>query len=388
MLLIKNLKITDTAYGGAGVGRSEDGQVVFINNTVEGDIVNARVIEDKKDFLNAQLDKIIKPSRLRIKPLCPYSKDCGGCSFAHIDYDAQINIKENIIKNALRKYPFELPKINVFKSATIGYRLRVKAQARKGKVGFYAHKSQDFVSVENCVIIKERLFSKIKTFAEKNEVTGSIYAIENEEGISLAFINAENIHLIDAAIFDGMSVNGKKYGLSKMNFNTPYGAVSVNHSSFFQANRYLLEQFQERGISLVFNGLNIVELYAGAGFFSSGLQTAGSYTGCECDKAASELGKNLGYNIKNMKAEQFIEKLSSCDTLFLDPPREGVSKKVINEIMRLRPFEIIYVSCNPITLARDIMKLSDSYKILSYDFFDMYPNTYHIESIVKLIRYN
>lgn len=384
--LIKNLKITDTSYGGAGVGRSESGQVIFVQKTVEGDIVDAEIFDDKKSFAFAHLIKIIKPSDLRIKPLCAVAEKCGGCSFAHIDYEAQKNIKKRIVLNQFRKYKHQLPEINIISGSSKSYRLRATARSRNGQIGFFEHGTNHLILTKECLVVKESLYNKMKEFAYINNLTGEIYAIENDEGLSLADIKAEYIDYKNMGSFDGVSINNKKYGLSNIAFNTPYGAVQVTHKSFFQANRYLLKEFQEYALSLVSSGLDIVELYAGAGFFTCALMTKGRVEACESEQISSNLGRQSGYNIKTNDSGIFLSKIKKCDSLFLDPPRDGADKKVIENIKRLAPYEIIYVSCNPVTLARDIIRLEEKYKITDFTLFDMYPDTYHIESVVRLQR--
>lgn len=384
--IINNLKITDTAYGGAGVGRSDAGQVIFVQKTVEGDIADVEIMQDKKTFANARLLKIIKPSEKRIKADCKYSEYCGGCSFAHIGYDYQLEIKKRIVLNSLRKYSHSLPEISIMKSEKTGYRLRATARSKNGRIGFFEHNTNNLIYAENCLVIKGSLYEKMRSFAMDTRLTGEIYGIENDDGISLADIKAEHIDFTGLKYFDGVTINNKKYGLSQMSFNTPYGAVPVTYKSFFQANRYLLNDFQEKAVSLVSNGMDIVELYAGAGFFTCGLMRQGHVEACESDIVSANLGRNTGYDIKNQSAEIFMQKVKKCDTIFMDPPRDGISKKVYEQIERLKPYEIIYVSCNPVTLARDIIRLEKDYKVTDFTIFDMYPDTYHVESVVKLKR--
>lgn len=384
--IIKNLEITDTSYGGAGVGRSESGQVIFVQKTVEGDIVDAEIFEDKKKFAFARLIKIVKPSSLRIKPICAEAGLCGGCSFAHISYSAQKDIKKRIVLNQFRKYKHIIPEIKIIESSNQGYRLRATARSRNGRIGFFEHGTNKLIMAEKCNVIKESLYNKMKEFAHINNLTGEIYAVENDEGLSLADIRGESIDYNSICSFDGVCINNKKYGLSNIAFNTGYGAVQVTYKSFFQANRYLLNEFQEYAAGLVSSGLDIVELYAGAGFFTCALMAKGKVESCESEQMSSNLGRQSGYNIKTSDSGTFLSKIKKCDSLFLDPPRDGADKKVIENIKRLNPYEIIYVSCNPVTLGRDIIRLEEKYKITDFTLFDMYPDTYHIESIVRLQR--
>ncbi len=335
MEIIKNLQITDTAYGGAGVGRSQDGQVIFVQKTVEGDICDAGIYEHKNKYSYAKVINIIKPSENRIKPVCIYADICGGCSFAHINSETQHNIKKRIVLNQFRKYKYGIPKINVIKSDACGYRLRATARSKNGKIGFYEYGSNRLIEVDKCRVIKESLYDKMKEFAFINNLTGSIYAIENDECLSLADIKADNISNKDMyklksdSMFNGFSINNKKYGLSSINFNTFYGAVPVSYNSFFQANRYLLNEFQKKAVSLVSSGLDVIELYAGAGFFTCAIMKKNNVIACEYDATSSNLGRQLGYHIITSDSATFLSKIKKCDSLFLDPPREGADKKVI-----------------------------------------------------------
>lgn len=382
--MIENIKIIDTAYEGVGVGKLDSGQVIFIPKTVEGDICNAEIISEKKNFINGKLKNIITPSKSRIIPECEYASICGGCSFAHINYEDQINIKIKIIKNALRKYQGKLPDIKIHKSEVNEYRHRATLRTISGKIGFYEQGTNKLVEVKNCRIIKKSLFNKIMEFASVTNLTGEIYAIENEESIALCSVITKEKFLTKNDVFDGVEINGKKFGISKMHFNTPYGAIPVTNKSFFQANRHLLLEFQKTAIEYVPNQLSIVELYAGAGFFTCGLMNKSKVFACEGDNIASSLGKEIGYNIKNKDSYEFLKNIKKYDVLFVDPPRDGLDKKIIPLILKEKPFKIVYVSCNPITLARDILKINEFYNIDSYDLFDMYPDTYHVESIVVL----
>ena len=370
MEIVNNLKITDTAYGGAGVGRSGDGRVIFVQKTVEGDIVNAKIYEDKKSFANAHLLEIVSPSDKRIIPECSYAEKCGGCPFAHIDYKEQLGIKKRIILNQLRKYKHSLIDISIAESLLKGYRLRATARSIEGSIGFYAQGSRDLIKAGRCRVIKESLYEKMKKFAYDNHLTGEIYAIENDENIALANVISEHINIKNISYFEGCNINNKKYGISQMNFNTLYGAVPVTYKSFFQANRYLLDEFQKYAISLVSNHMDIVELYAGAGFFTCGLMQKGNVQACESDQVSSNLGRKLSYNIKTMDSGKFLQSIKKCDTLFLDPPRDGADKVVIENIKRIKPYEIIYVSCNPNTLARDMIRLQEDYKVNEFKLFD------------------
>lgn len=386
MDIIKSFEITDTAYGGYGVGRDPSGRVIFVTGTVEGDVVDVRISDDKKSFAYADLLAINKPSSYRVKPTCPKANKCGGCLFAHISYDAQINIKLKIIKNALRKLTY-LPEITVHKSPQKGYRIRANVRSRNGATGFFGFKSNDFVTAYECPIIKSTLFEKIKDFAKTNSITGEILAAETPAGIVLSSVKAREDVMKSMQPFDCVRFNGASCGLKHSAYETPFGPIGIGCGSFFQSNVFLIDSFQEKAVSLIPAGLSVVELYAGAGFFTAGLAVSShNVKAVEYDTEATRLAQVYGYPVVRGDAGDFLAGISSADCVFMDPPRDGVSNKVIAEIKRLMPLYVVYVSCSPATLARDVLKLANLYKIESIDFFDMFPDTYHAECVVLMSR--
>ena len=390
MPIIKDIKIIDTAYGGYGVAKDSTGKVIFIPHTVEGDTVSCEITETKKSLQYATLVDVVTPSELRSNNTsCNKYGICGGCTFAHIEYNAQLDIKKKFIKNAFRNYKSAVD-FDITKSPQAGYRLRTYAKIQGGKIGLYKFKSNDFIEVDECPILKKSLFDKIKLFAKKNPtIIGELYAIEADSGIVLAsFISDVNYKKVNyEGIFDGISVNRRKSGVKNTAYNTHYGAVNLGADTFFQSNHFLLDDLQKYAVELVSNSLSIVELYAGTGFFTSGLIKSGDYkAGVESDENSSELGEQSGFNIKNLDAYTYLQSIEKIDAIFLDPPREGLEKRALAEILRLKPLEIIYVSCDPTTLARDLTRLEENYKMEKMHCFDLYPDTFHIEIVTKLVR--
>ncbi len=382
MEILKNIEIFDTAYGGYGVGKNRDGQVVFVVGAVEGDVCDIKITEKKKSFLYGKIKNINKPSNYRINPTCKVANKCGGCSFCYIDYDYQLKIKERIIKNFFRKFN-NFPEITTHKSDGIDYRIRAKIRAKNGKVGFIGFKSNDFIQVDNCQIIKSSLFNRMKEFASINNLSGEIEGLETPDEIFFANVKS-NYQIKNKSFFDGISINGKFSGLKYSSYRTKFGDVGVTCGSFFQGNRFLIDKFQEKAISLVREFLSVAELYAGSGFFTCGLINNRQVKAAEFNQKAVELGKIYNLPITESDSGRFLKNIKNIDVVFLDPPRAGVDNTVIKEILRIKPLYIIYVSCNPQTLSRDIIKLSDNYKIETYDFFDMFRDTYHIESNVMM----
>lgn len=382
------VEIIDTAYGGYGIAK--EGKIIFVAHSVEGDVVDILVKKENKNFCYANINNIIEPSKYRIKAKCKYAGICGGCVFNHIEYNKQLEIKKNIVLNSIRNIEYK-NKINIIKSPNEHYRLRVNMIAQNGNIGFYKFNTNEFVNIDECIILKEKLFCKIKNFVNHSNITGNIYAIEsnNDKTLSFADIIKQNKN-IDTSYFDGITIKQKKkikiYGIDKTNYNTYFGVVPLSHKSFFQSNHYLLDEFQKSAVKY-FNEYdkNIVELYAGSGFFSVAIKEKLKSLNIDYKLISSEISSdavNIAKDIIKEDASETLKKINyNVDSLFVDPPREGLDKKVIENIIRIKPKKIIYISCNPMTFARDINLLKDYYELIDLNIIDMFPDTYHIELI-------
>lgn len=389
------VEIIDTAYGGYGVAK--EGKIIFVAHSVEGDVVDISINKENKNFCYANINSIIQPSKHRIKAKCKYAGICGGCVFNHIEYNKQLEIKKSIVLNSIRNIEYK-NKINIIKSPNEHYRLRVNMIAQNGNIGFYKFNTNEFVNIDECIILKEKLFCKIKNFVNHSNITGNIYAIEsnNDKTLSFADIIKQNKN-IDTSYFDGITIKQKKktkiYGIDKTNYNTYFGEVPLSHKSFFQSNHYLLDEFQKSAVKY-FNEYdkNIVELYAGSGFFSVAIKEKLKSLNIDYKLISSEISSdavNIAKDIIKEDASETLKKINyNVDSLFIDPPREGLDKKVIENIIRIKPKKIIYISCNPMTFSRDINLLKEYYQLIDLNIIDMFPDTYHIEliSCLKLIK--
>ncbi|MCZ9888346.1 class I SAM-dependent RNA methyltransferase [Brachyspira hyodysenteriae] len=394
------VKIIDTAYGGYGIAKDENGKVIFIPHSVEGDILDITITKESKKFSYASINKIIESSQFRINPKCKYAGICGGCLFNHIEYNKQLDTKKNVVLNAIRNIDFNND-IKMIYGENINYRLRVNMIADNGRIGFYRFKSNDFVNIDECVILKESLFDKIKNFASENNITGNIYSIENNNNEALAFIELNkkiNIKCFEK-YFKGITVkhnkNIKSYGSDTILYKTKYGNIPIGHKTFFQSNLYLLDDFQYNVIKyLSDNDSSIVELYAGSGFFTSALENKIKSCNNHYKFIASEINKDsvliankYDLKIKNEDALITLKNIDyDIDALILDPSREGMNKNVVEEIIRIKPKKIIYVSCDPMTFARDINLLKEYYNLSDLNIIDMFADTYHIE-LISFLEY-
>jgi 23S rRNA (uracil1939-C5)-methyltransferase len=205
--------------------------------------------------------------------------------------------------------------------------------------------------------------------------------MENTEKLAIALTDGK---LCEQPYFNGLSDGEKHIGLPHLEYSTPAGVVPVAYGGFFQSNSFLNADFQRYAAGLAAGAKSILELYAGSGFFTAALMQQASVNALELNAAAAKLGKQYGYPIRTANVSDIQQEKSRYDTIFLDPPRDGVDKKTLAAVQAIAPERIIYVSCNPMTAARDLQRLESSYKIVEMALFDMFPQTYHVETVSLL----
>lgn len=366
----KEVKIEKIVFGGSGLGRIE-GQVVFVENTLEDEIVLVDTIE-KKGFLEGKLCEILSPSKLRLKPDCSYSNICGGCDFRHTNYDNEISLKISMLKDTfLRIGNIDLNNfnLNIIKSPNRNrYRVKSKFQYKNNKFGFYKKKSNTIIDIKSCLNLPDfidKLIPEIKT--------SSPFFIES--------------HLFDDKYFRYKKISNvqeQKYIFDNYVFIHKPG-------NFIQANRFLIKEFINVVEKYSGFGGNLVELYSGSGFFT--LPLSFNFDSIKCYEISKNAVNCLNNSLKINNIKNINSFVSDCknlnfkntDTIVLDPPREGCEKKLTENINNSKAKNIVYVSCNASTLARDLKRL-DNYILTDLTLIDMFPATSHFETVVKLIH--
>jgi 23S rRNA (uracil1939-C5)-methyltransferase len=389
------LSIDRIAYGGDGVGRAE-GLAVFVPFSAPGDLLDVHVVERKRNFARAAIDRIVTPSPTRREPRCRHFGDCGGCQLQHIDYPAQLQEKSRFVRDALTRvghidWPTE---VEVRSADEYGYRDRARIRIARTTVeqrsvvtaGFTRGRSHDLCDVHECPVLVpelQRVFSEIRA--------------------ALVLNSAPAPKEVDATVFGGrISCEPAIVGMDSTAVDRTYSGARYTFMPgvFFQSNRFLIDQLIEEATG-VEPGRLALDLYAGVGLFTVHLaRKFDKVTAVESDSRAVEFARlNLhGNGIKNVdtvnqRVEQWLERnagnagaleTGSLDLILLDPPRTGAAT-AIGHIAELRPKTIKYVSCDPVTCARDLKQLTDAgYRLDRVIAFDMFPQTYHIESVATL----
>lgn len=405
------LKIERPAYGNVFIARHE-GKVVMVNgHTMPGETVEVVVEKERKDYITASVSEIIEPSANRIEPRCRYFGICGGCHYQHIPYERQVELKEEILKDCLKR----IAKIEIDLSAFVtgddqwNYRLRGQFKVSGDEIGFYRENTRDVVNIESCPLMTDdvnRHLDKARDILKFDGIK-ELHITSGDRTVALLKVTGDFPHNVDLnslvsdfrdAGFPGLSIDtGEK---TVLNFGDPYFSLeldgldySASPMSFIQSNwsmnlsmaRLIKEELQPS------KGDRILDLYSGAGNFSLPLAGSCEVTGIEDNPYAIEDGKrNLELN--NIKSCRFIRSSAEdfhtdekFNIIILDPPRPGLANRVISNVLDMLPERIVYVSCNPTTFSRDIKKLITRYRIESIRMVDIFPQTFHIETLAFLM---
>ena len=428
---MSSFKIEKMVYGGDGLARQADesgrSKAVFVPFVLPGEEVDAHITEKGRGFSRAALNRVVVPSGRRVEPRCPYFLRCGGCHYQHTDYAHQLEIKTQILRETLlRTAKFDWQdEIPTHAGEPWNYRNRTRMKLRGGgstfAIGYYRLASHELLAVEECPIssplINKALaaiwefgrggavpaeVSEIEFFAnaDDDQVLLELYGqVAAEERRLQAFAEAlqEKIPaLAGLAAFDGRAGEASKvywsFGATELAYNTAADTYHVRAGSFFQSNRHLTDGL----IGLVTDGQSgrkVLDLYAGTGLFA--LPLARAFTKVVAVEAApasyADLRTNAPENMECQRSttQDFLERpmKSAAELIVVDPPRAGLGDKVTASLVKSRAERIIYVSCDPATLARDLhILMIGGYTVQAIDLIDLFPQTFHIETVVHLGR--
>ena len=411
-----NLLIESISHNGEGVARNE-GKVVFIPYAIPGEIIKADIIEEKKKYSRGILRDIIKKSPHRVEARCSYFYQCGGCSYQHMSYSQQLALKRKIIEQILTRIGGVKPNIMRFIGMSNPWHYRNKVlwhicQGTDGKkMGFYSYQSKKLVEVDDCPILMPGL--NVISLLVKEMLHGiqlgensSVMIRQSKENkeVILEFINCSpnkgvlrKLYQEVEAIYENR--HGKTRLLSGKEFIEEKAGKCLFYlgpNDFFQVNPEqtgFLIHTVSRFLDLSGNE-KVLDSYCGAGMFSLNIaDNAATVVGIDSNAMAIKHAK-INSELNGLVNCQFIA--GSCekilpiiedifDRIIVDPPRTGLKKESIEGIIDLSPEIIVYVSCNPATLARDLKQFSgNGYNIECIQPIDLFPQTSHIENVVFL----
>lgn len=370
--------IEKLVVGGDGLARinyENKSLVVFIPFSAPADVLKIRIVSAEKNHLEGKILEIITPSSSRKKPPCPYFENCGGCTWQHIDETVQRQQKELILTDLFKKF---LPDIGydlkptVFAENQFRYRNRIQLKQKSQQLGYFKRSAHEIVDIEDCLIAENAIAEQILLLKKNLKHSAELKKYE-------LHINSENK-------FEYYPIGDSGEGLS-----------------FSQVNNYVNQLLVEKTVELVVNSNPnfLTELYAGAGNFTFPLLQKLPLLKIESAELNSKLTAFSTKKITQFKLQKRLTAFTTdCESfvsrrpiseqfLLLDPPRSGCSEQVLNEIVAAKSKNILYISCHPAFLVRDLQRLlraDPKYKIAYLQIFDMFPQTDHFETLVLLTK--
>jgi 23S rRNA (uracil1939-C5)-methyltransferase len=359
-----------------------------------------RITAEPVDKLHARLIRVDHAAAERVPGPCPYFGDCGGCQYQHMPYDFQTVQKVAILREVLRRVgKFEAPEeIRAITGEPWQYRNRTQLQVRDGRVGYLRLGSHELCPVDHCPISSPKLNEAIQALAAMVRdrkwppFVNRVELFTNESDVQFNVL--ESGQPPARRFFDWVAGWLPGYVPGAIEYAAGGNRFRVSPRTFFQVNRYLVDALAKAAIDGA-NGDTALELYAGAGLFSLPLaRRFRSVTALESGASAvADLKFNserAGAAVRTVRAsvEEFLLSLHEApDVVLADPPREGLGKHAVRELIRISPARIHIVACDPATLARDLRHLLDSgYRIERMTMVDLFPQTYHLETIAALVR--
>ena len=442
---IKIFKIDDLAHGGDGVARAENGMAVFISLTLPGDLVKAKITKIKKDYAFAKLIEVVEAGSGRTEAPCPVYNECGGCQLQHIDYQKELEFKHNNIKQLINRIAgiekFELKDVL---AADDDFRYRNKAQFPlkldendQITAGFYKRGSHDIVPNHDC-LIQHPLINRILrvTLEELNKFQLSVYNENNlrgllrhlvirvgtctNQGLLVMVTNGDDFidkNLIAKTLMRKIpELKGVVQNINNEDTNVIFGkedillagenkiteyigqtAYLISARSFFQVNTMQAKKLYDTAAEYLGNdrSAKVIDAFSGTGSIALYLADKAEkiYAVESLESAVKDAEKNAKLNnINNVKFKEGLveEELSELlekeeiDSIIFDPPRKGLDEKTVDLLLASSIKKIIYISSNPDTQARDLKKLKEKYNLVKIQPVDLFPQTYHIESVALL----
>jgi len=390
-------------HQGRGIGYINN-KIVFVKNALPGENVKVKVTRENKKFYEGVVIEYYSKSSDRVEVECPYYKFCGGCDIMHMSYNFQHDFKFNKVKDIIKKFVHEDIKINeVSYDELFYYRNKATFHVKEG-IGFYKDKTYDLINIDKCMICSNEINNVLGILKKMNlsgidsvvvrssyydksvmvifSVVGKVdenYLIDSlKDNVSSIYIKSDEYKLIYGSEYITDMIGDKKFVISP--------------DSFFQVNTPMAYKLYSKVKEYVGNldNCNVLDLYCGTG--TIGLFVGGkSLIGVEINESAIH-DANINKDLNGISARficgdsgKVLKSLDkNFDVVIVDPPRSGLSDLSINEVISVGAKRVVYVSCDPVTLARDLNIFKEYYDIKEISLFDLFPNTHHVESVCLL----
>lgn len=391
------LRIEKLVYGGDGLSRA-DGEVIFTPFVLPGELVEIERITARQNVQRSRLLKVLEPSADRIEPPCPVFGRCGGCHYQHANYEVQLRFKRDILAETLRrvaKIDFDPARIGIEAAEPFGYRNRAQFHFERGRLGYREMNSRKLVEIDRCPISSPKINEAIGTLKRLArtrrwpDFIGSLETFTDERQLQWNVLDAGRP--VAKRFFEWLADEVPGTVAGPLEYAVNQDQFHVSGTSFFQVNRFLLPRLAGLAIGEAGGG-SAWDLYAGAGLFSLPLgRSFERVVAVEGGRSAADLRLNaersrLPIETVAEQVEAFLEHAAAApDFVLADPPRAGLGKRAAARLLALEPAALVIVACDPATLARDLAVLLPAYRIEQITLVDLFPQTWHLETIVKLV---
>lgn len=423
---IIELKVAEMTYGASALARTAEGQVAFVDDALPGEPVRARIVARRRNYLQTRVVEVLEPSPARVAPPCPFVPECGGCQWQHATYEAQLRMKQQVLAETLRRAGATAPVAEVI-AAPDPFRYRIRGEFHviqpgvedgSHHLGFNRRRTYDVVPIDDCLIHHTNITDALPGIVRALNTTGSgkLRSLrltahparrellwqglggEAPRGLQEALAAELPDYLVHqdsiSLEYDGATIDGRT--------SEPL-VFRVDSDTFVQVNHAQAHNLYGRALHYLGpDPGSLVEGYSGFGAISVLAATRPDPAGrprrvtmIEEGRAAAILARLHGRlhglegpTILAGKVEDRLVQLEpeEVDSLVVDPPRAGCAAAVLAEVARLRPKRMVYVSCDPATLGRDLARLAEhGYRVEAQSLVDMFPQTYHIETVSLLV---
>ena len=378
-------------------------KITFVPNTLPGEVVELEKIKEAKKYNEAKVRKYIKKSEKRIEGLCPYFGICGGCELLHSSYKDTLKYKKEKLESIINKYAHVKKDIEIISSDNeLNYRNKITLKVVNSKYGYYEDNTHFLVQIDHCLLAEEAINSFIKDINYLNIKNGEVTIKSNYNKELLIWIKSKdmvnpdidylkNRHKIVGIVLNDKSLVGDTLFVEMINKML----FQVSYDSFFQVNRSVCSKLFKLIEEEIDKDDTILDLYCGVGTLGIvATKKAKKAYGIEIVKNAilnaitnAKINKrdNIYYMLGDV-SKNITKIKDDIDTIIVDPPRAGLDSITKQTIISFKAKKIIYVSCDPMTLARDLLDLQEVYDIKTIKGLDMFPYTHHVETVSVLCR--
>ena len=377
-------------------------KICFVENAYPEEIVEIEILKENKKIIEAKTINVIKKSNSRVESLCPYSKTCGGCNFSNLKYEDELKYKTSKVKDLILKFTGleniveETSYINEY-----NYRNKIILHGKDNKLGLYEESTNTIVEIDSCLLVNNKINEIIKVLKEENiSIEEALIKTSNDEKQVLVSIKGKINNISRIKELSNVLIINNKLETESSSIITNIGKYKFYESvnSFFQINKDLTEKLYDEALNVVkvVKPNKLLDLYCGTGTIGIYVSEYAKeiigidYNESNIDDANKNKDLNNLNNIKFIcdKVENQIDSFKDIDMIIVDPPRKGLDQKTKEYLNIIKAKHLVYISCDPVTFARDLNDLKGNYDIEYIKPFNMFPKTYHVETVSVLCRRN